>query len=53
VVRNNNEILKTLINLEPEKYWILRIAGPRIFINILGSGDVFEDSGLLAIVRYG
>jgi hypothetical protein len=41
--------LKTrLINLESKKYRILRIAGPRSFINILGSWGILKGSSLLA-----
>jgi hypothetical protein len=37
-----------LINLESKKYRILRIAGPRNFINILGSWGILKGSSLLA-----
>jgi hypothetical protein len=39
-----------LINLESKKYRILRIAGPRSFINILGSWGILK--GLSAFEEY-
>lgn len=48
----NRGLLKTtLINLESDEYRILRIAGPRAFINIVGLWGILKGSSILAIVH--